>query len=373
MTGRGTGVVIPIVAARSRPPGPSPADLDGAAGPPLDRLARPLRDLRISVTDRCNFRCTYCMPKEVFGRDHPFLPHAELLSFEEITRLARLFVAQGVEKIRLTGGEPLLRKDLERLVAMLADLELPGRPGVRLDLTLTTNGALLRRKAQALADAGLTRVSVSLDALDDQRFRAMNDVDFPVASVLDGIDAATAAGLGPVKVNMVVKRGSNDDQILPMVERFRGTGHILRLIEYMDVGSTNGWRLDEVLPSAEALDRIAAVHPLEPLSPNYAGEVAERWRFRDGAGEIGFISSVTGAFCGACSRARLSPEGSLYTCLFADRGTDLRHGVRAGWTDARLASAIRGIWLARDDRYSEVRGASSAPRASRIEMSYIGG
>ena len=340
----------------------------------LDALGRGLHDLRISVTDRCNFRCTYCMPKEVFERDHPYLPHRELLTFEEIDRVARVFVALGVEKIRLTGGEPLLRKDLEVLVAKLAAIEHPHRPGERIDLTLTTNGSLLRKKARALRDAGLRRVTVSLDALDDARFRAMNDVDFPVAAVLDGIDAATEAGLGPVKVNMVVKRGTNVDQILPMVERFRHGGHILRLIEFMDVGTTNGWRLDHVFSTAEAIALIDETYPIERVDRNYPGEVAERWRFRDGGGEIGFISSVTRAFCAGCTRARLSPEGMLYTCLFATRGHNLRSLVRSGNPDTDgLGSAVASIWGRRDDRYSELRSAMTADTSRRIEMSYIGG
>ncbi|MEO8935264.1 MAG: GTP 3',8-cyclase MoaA [Burkholderiaceae bacterium] len=343
----------------------------------LDAYARPLHDLRISVTDRCNFRCTYCMPKDVFDRDHRYLPHADLLTFEEITRLARGFVGLGVEKIRLTGGEPLLRKNVEQLVAMLSQIALPdveGRaPGRRLDLTLTTNGSLLRRKAKDLAAAGLRRVTVSLDALDDVRFRAMNDVDFPVADVLDGIDAATEAGLGPVKINVVVKRGVNDDQIEPMARRFHGSGHILRFIEFMDVGASNHWKLDEVVPSAEVVERIDAVLPIEPVPANYPGEVAERWRYRDGGGEVGVISSVTHAFCGACSRARLSPEGRLYTCLFASHGTDLRGTLRSGVGDDIVRQAIASVWSGRTDRYSELRDPATSGDRQRIEMSYIGG
>ena len=336
----------------------------------LDARSRQLHDLRISVTDRCNFRCSYCMPKSVFGKDHAFLPQSSLLSFEEITRLVRIFVAHGVEKIRLTGGEPLLRKDLERLVAMLSEIRtVHGRP---LDLTLTTNGALLARKAAALRAAGLRRVTVSLDALDDAVFRAMNDVDFPVAEVLDGIRVAEAAGLNPLKVNMVVKRGVNDDQIVPMARHFRGTGHILRFIEFMDVGASNGWRMDDVIPSAEVIRRLSEHFPLEPVDPNYAGEVAERWRYRDGGGEIGVISSVTAPFCGDCTRARLSTEGRLYTCLFADSGHDLRALLREGHDDAQLAGAIAGIWAGRTDRYSEIRSAATISRR-KIEMSYIGG
>ena len=373
----GSPVVIPIVDRRADLPVPRTDALIEPNGQLRDALDRPMHDLRISVTDRCNFRCTYCMPKEVFDRDHRYLPHADLLTFEEITRLARAFVAHGVEKIRLTGGEPLLRKDLERLIAMLGEIELPvrtgARPGTRLDLTLTTNGSLLRRKARALKDAGLSRITVSLDALDDRLFRGMNDVDFPVADVLDGIAAAAEAGLGPIKVNMVVKRGFNDSQIEVMARHFRGTGHILRFIEYMDVGASNGWKLDEVLASADVVKRIDALFPIEPIDANYPGEVAERWRYKDGAGEIGFISSVTHAFCGSCSRARLSPEGRLYTCLFATRGTDLRNLVRSDASDLDLARAVGAIWATRSDRYSELRGLATTVSAEKIEMSYIGG
>jgi cyclic pyranopterin phosphate synthase len=342
-----------------------------------DRLGRPLRDLRISVTDRCNFRCGYCMPKEVFDKDYAFLPHASLLSFEEITRTARIFAAHGVRKIRLTGGEPLLRKDVERLVAMLAALRTPA--GVPLDLTLTTNGSILARKAQALRDAGLQRVTVSLDALDDAIFRRMNDVDFPVADVLGAIDAARRAGLGPIKVNMVVKRGTNDHEIVAMARHFRGSGIVLRFIEYMDVGASNGWRMDEVLPSADVVARIASVWPLEPLEPQAEGETAQRWRYRDGGGEIGVISSVTQAFCSDCNRARLSTEGKLYLCLFATRGHDLRTLLRGEYTDAQIAAAIGLVWQQRDDRYSELRSQIAPERGSpelaqrRVEMHYIGG
>ncbi len=329
----------------------------------MDRLGRPLRDLRISVTDRCNFRCVYCMPKEVFGRDYAFLPRAQLLDYEEITRLARAFVANGVSKIRITGGEPLVRKHVERLVEMLAEL------GV--ELTLTTNGTLLPQKAQALADAGLTRVTVSLDSLDDATFRAMNDVNFPVERVLDGIAAAAAVGL-PVKVNAVVKRGLNDEGIVDMARHFRGTGHILRFIEYMDVGHTNGWRMDDVVPAREIVERIGAEFPLEPVEPSYRGEVANRWRYVDGAGEIGVISSVTQPFCGDCTRARISAEGQLYTCLFAVRGHDLRALVRSEATDTELDAAIASIWSRRTDRYSELRSANTVD-LPKIEMSYIGG
>jgi len=330
-----------------------------------DTLGRPLRDLRISVTDRCNFRCTYCMPKEVFGHDYEFLRRDALLTFEEITRLARVFAAHGVEKIRLTGGEPLLRRDVDRLVGMLA--EIPG-----LDLTLTTNGSLLPQKAAALAAAGLRRVTVSLDSLDDDVFRAMNDVDFPVERVLEGIDAAATAGLRPVKVNMVVKRGVNDDSVVDMARRFHGSGHIVRFIEFMDVGHTNGWRLDDVVPAAEIVEMIARELPLEPVEANYPGEVARRWRYRDGGGEIGVIASVTQPFCGACTRARLSADGKLYTCLFAVRGHDLRALLRAGANDNDLAEAIAGTWSRRADRYSELRTAETAA-LPKVEMSYIGG
>jgi GTP 3',8-cyclase len=329
----------------------------------MDVLGRPLRDLRISVTDRCNFRCVYCMPKEVFGRDYVFLPRAQLLDYEEITRLARAFVANGVTKIRITGGEPLVRKHVERLVEMLAPLGA--------ELTLTTNATLLPQKAQALADAGLARVTVSLDSLDDETFRAMNDVDFPVERVLEGIDAAAAAGL-PAKVNAVVKRGLNDDGIVDMARHFRGTGHILRFIEYMDVGHTNGWRMDDVVSAKEIVETIGAEFPLEPVEPSYRGEVARRWQYADGAGEIGVIASVTQPFCGDCTRARLSAEGQLYTCLFAVRGHDLRALVRSGADDAELEAAIASIWSKRSDRYSELRSANTAG-LPKIEMSYIGG
>jgi len=331
----------------------------------LDTLGRPLRDLRISVTDRCNFRCVYCMPKEVFGRDYRFLERRELLTFEEIERMVRAFVRRGVQKIRLTGGEPLLRRDLERLVEMLARID-------SLDLTLTTNGALLAAKANALADAGLTRLTVSLDSLDDETFRRMNDVDFPVDRVLAGIEAAAAAGLAPVKVNVVVKRGINEDSVLPIARHFRDTGHVVRFIEYMDVGSTNGWRMDDVVSAAEIRETIAAEFPLEPVDPGYRGEVARRFRYTDGAGEIGIIASVTQPFCRDCTRARLSAEGRLYTCLFAARGHDLRALVRGGASDAELDDAIAAIWHRRTDRYSEIRSSETA-RLPKVEMSYIGG
>ncbi|MCK6424766.1 MAG: GTP 3',8-cyclase MoaA [Burkholderiaceae bacterium] len=362
-------------------PVPAPAERVGAVQ--HDRLGRVLHDLRISVTDRCNFRCSYCMPKEVFDKNHRFLPQQQLLTFEEITRVARLFVELGVRKIRLTGGEPLLRRHIEDLVAQLAALRTPEGEG--LDLTLTTNGSLLARKALALRQAGLRRVTVSLDAMDDAIFRRMNDVDFPVAAVLDGIEAAREAGLGPIKVNMVVKRGSNDHEILPMVRHFRerySGAVVLRFIEYMDVGATNGWRMDEVLPSDEVRRRIDAEYPLVPLEAAQPGETAQRWAFADGRGEVGFISSVTQAFCGDCNRIRLSTEGQLFTCLFAERGHDLRSLLREAQpdgqrcSDGQLAAAIGRLWAGRSDRYSELRAqlASTAGRGTRrVEMSYIGG
>jgi len=357
--------VIPVTDARAAIPLAAAAPRVTPTGLLADSLGRSLRDLRVSVTDRCNFRCVYCMPKDVFGRDYPFLPHADLLTFEEIARLARVFKTHGVEKIRLTGGEPLLRRNLERLVEMLAAID-------GLDLTLTTNGALLARKARELKAAGLNRVTVSLDAIDDGIFRAMNDADFPVAKVLEGIDAAADAGLAPIKINMVVKRGMNEGEILPMARRFKGSGHVLRFIEYMDVGHTNGWRMDDVVPSAEVLRIVGAELPLAPVDPNYAGEVAERWRYADGSGEIGVISSVTRAFCRGCTRARLSTEGKLFTCLFATQGFDLRALLRNGSGDPRISDAIAAIWLQRGDRYSEIR--SEHTRAlPKIEMSYIGG
>ena len=364
-----TDRIIPILDARAAlhvPAGP----VVSADGHVADRLGRPLRDLRISVTDRCNFRCTYCMPKEVFDRDYRFLPHAELLTFEEITRLARIFIGHGVEKIRLTGGEPLLRKGIETLVSMLAALKTRG--GLPLDLTLTTNGSILARKAKQLADAGLRRVTVSLDGLDDVVFRRMNDVDFPVADVLAGIEAAVAAGLAPIKVNMVVRRGVNDHEIVAMARRFRGSGHIVRFIEFMDVGATNGWRMDDVVTAAEIVRTIGREFPLEPVLPNYTGEVAERWRYVDGAGEVGVIASVTQAFCRDCTRARLSTDGKVYTCLFANDGFDLKGPLREGVADAGLTSAIAAIWRQRADRYSEIRTAATG-RVPKVEMSYIGG
>jgi len=330
-----------------------------------DTLGRPLRDLRISVTDRCNFRCVYCMPKEVFGRDYQFLEREQLLTFEEIARLAPIFVAHGVQKIRLTGGEPLVRRDLERLVEMLARIR-------GLDLTLTTNGSLLAKKTQALKDAGLKRVTVSLDSLDNEVFKAMNDVDFPVEKVLEGIEAVANVGLAPIKINMVVKRGVNEQSILPMARYFRGTGHILRFIEYMDVGHTNGWRLDDIIPAAEIIAMIHAEMPLEPVAANYHGEVANRWHYRDGSGEIGVIASVTQAFCRDCTRARLSADGSLYTCLFATKGHDLRGLLRGGASDAEISGAIARVWRVRDDRYSEIRS-SETVGLPKVEMSFIGG
>jgi len=377
--------VIPLADLRYAAPVPAiPAQAIPATGLLADALGRPLHDLRISVTDRCNFRCSYCMPKEVFDRDYVFLPQTSLLSFEEITRLARLFVAHGVQKIRLTGGEPLLRKGLENLVAMLAELRTPA--GAPLDLTLTTNGSVLARKAAALKAAGLRRVTVSLDGLDDAVFRRMNDVDFPVADVLAGIQAAHDAGLGPIKVNMVVKRGTNEQEILPMARYFRDhfDGRIvLRFIEYMDVGASNGWRMDEVLPSADVLTMLQAAFPdapLQALDPTVTGETAERWAYADGRGEIGLISSVTQAFCQDCNRARLSTEGKLFLCLFATRGHDLRSLLRSGASDQDITSALAQVWAGRDDRYSEQRAAQPAAAGSppgggerRVEMHYIGG
>jgi GTP 3',8-cyclase len=373
--------VIPLVEQGTQLPSPTATGpIQAATGQLCDALGRPLRDLRISVTDRCNFRCSYCMPKEVFHKDYPYLPHASLLTFEEITRVARQFVAHGVRKIRLTGGEPLLRKNIESLIEQLAMLRTP--QGNAVDLTLTTNGALLQRKAEALKAAGLQRVTVSLDGLDDAVFRSMNDVDFPVADVMRGIEAAQAAGLGAgnaggdLKINMVVKRGTNDHEILPMARHFHGTGIVLRFIEYMDVGATNGWRMDEVLPSAQVVQRIHSELPLVPLEPSAPGETAQRWAYADGGGEIGVISSVTQAFCRSCNRARLSTEGRIYLCLFASQGHDLRTLLRSGAPDEALVRAIAQIWQGRSDRYSELRSAHEGEpgkRARRVEMSYIGG
>jgi GTP 3',8-cyclase len=385
--------VIPLIDQRIAALGATglvlPATPILANGLLADTLGRPLRDLRISVTDRCNFRCNYCMPKEVFDKNYAYLPQTSLLSFEEITRIARLFAAHGVQKIRLTGGEPLLRKNIEILIEQLAQLRtVEGKP---LDLTLTTNGSLLKRKAKALKAAGLQRVTVSLDGLDDAVFRSMNDVDFPVADVLEGIEAAREAGLGldaqgrltGLKVNMVVKRGTNEQEILPMARYFKGTGITLRFIEYMDVGATNGWRMDEVLPSADVVKLIHAQMPLAQLEPSAPGETAERWGYADAAGqhdqpagEIGVISSVTHAFCGDCNRARLSTEGKLYLCLFASQGHDLRSLLRTGADDGQIESAIGHIWGRRDDRYSELRSNMAPDNSSgarRVEMSYIGG
>jgi cyclic pyranopterin phosphate synthase len=327
-------------------------------------FGRRLRDLRISVTDRCNFRCVYCMPKEVYGRGFRFLERRELLAFEEIERLARVFLARGVRKLRLTGGEPLVRREIECLVEQLAAI-----PDV--DVTMTTNGSLLPQKARSLANAGLKRITVSLDSLDDATFRAMNDVDFPLERVLAGIEAAAAAGLA-VKVNTVVKRGVNEESVLPLARYFRGSGHILRFIEYMDVGHTNGWRLDDVVPAAEIVRLLDGEFGLEPLEPAYRGEVARRWRYRDGGGEIGVIASVTQPFCGECTRARLSADGRLYTCLFAVKGHDLRALLRGGASDAELSEAIASIWMRRTDRYSELRSEATAS-LPKVEMSYIGG
>ncbi|OGA03267.1 MAG: cyclic pyranopterin phosphate synthase [Betaproteobacteria bacterium RIFCSPLOWO2_02_FULL_62_17] len=335
------------------------------SGALADSRGRQLRDLRISVTDRCNFRCVYCMPKEIFGADYQFLPRSQLLDFDEITRLVRIFKERGIAKVRLTGGEPLLRKNIEHLIEQIAAIG-------GLDIALTTNGSMLARMARGLRDAGLDRVTVSLDAIDEATFQKMNDAKFPVAKVLEGIDAAAAAGLTPVKINMVVKRGLNEHAILPMARHFHNSGRIVRFIEYMDVGSTNGWRMDDVISSRDIVERIGAVYPLEQVDPHYTGEVAERWRYRDGSGEIGVISSVTQAFCHACTRARLSTEGMLYTCLFAQSGYDLRALLRNGTGDDAIGEAISGIWQARDDRYSEIRTEDTASQR-KIEMSYIGG
>jgi len=385
------GAAAPAAASPAEAPAASPADATGAAAadavtapaaaptavdaPLTDTLNRPLHDLRLSVTDRCNFRCVYCMPKEVFGKDFAFMPRDDMLSFEEMTRLARISVAHGVEKIRLTGGEPLLRKGLEELIGMLAALRTPaGRP---IDIALTTNGSALAVKAQALKDAGLKRVTVSLDSLDDATFRTMNDVNFPVGRVLAGLDAAHAVGLGPIKINMVVKRGQNDHDIVNMARHFKGTPYILRFIEFMDVGTSNGWDMNAVLPSSEVRDRIHAELPLEEVAPNYSGETSRRWRYLDGGGEIGLISSVTQSFCHSCSRARVSTDGKLFTCLFASEGHDLRALLRDGSSDEQLSAAMGSIWRQRTDRASQLRSAQTgAVRSSgrkKIEMSYIGG
>ncbi len=337
--------------------------------PLLDRLGRPLETLRISITDRCNFRCVYCMPKEVFGRDHAFLERRELLTLEELARVVGVFASVGVRTVRITGGEPLVRRNVEHLVELLAAIERPD--GGRLELALTTNGSVLAQKAEALASAGLNRVTVSLDSLDDAAFRAMNDVDFPVQRVLEGIDAASAAGL-PVKINAVVKQGANDADILALAGHFRGSGHVLRFIEYMDVGATNGWRLEDVVSAEEIVARISERWPLEPMPSERPDTTARRWRYLDGAGEIGVVASVTQPFCGGCSRARLSAEGRLYTCLFAARGHDLRAPLRLGASDEELTELLRSIWTRRTDRYSELRTADTAS-LPKVEMSYIGG
>ena len=363
---------------RLRPPGTSVVAADASAsavafdGRPgvTDRLGRAMRDLRISVTDRCNFRCPYCMPAEVFGRDFAFLPRAEVLTFEEIARLAAVFVRLGVGKLRITGGEPLVRRDLPVLIGHLAELRTEDRQPV--DLTLTTNGSALRALAAPLAEAGLRRITVSLDSLDDRVFGAMNGVDFPVSRVLDGIDAARAAGLAPIKVNTVVRRGMNEASILPLVRWARDRGLVLRFIEYMDVGHSNGWRLDDVVPADEILATIDAELPLEPVAPDYRGEVAGRYRFRDGSGEVGVIASVSRPFCGDCTRARLSAEGHLYTCLFAVHGTDLKTPLRDGETDAEIEARLRAVWAVRTDRYSELRSAATAS-LPRVEMFALGG
>ena len=336
----------------------------------LDARMRPLRDLRISITDHCNFRCRYCMPKEKFDGRHQFLAHTELLTFEELLRLVRIFIDLGIEKVRLTGGEPLLRKHVEGLIAELK--KLVTRTGKPLDVAMTTNGTLLKRLAPALKAAGLDRITVSLDALDEKLFQSINDVGFPASKVLEGIEAAAAAGIA-VKVNTVLKRGMNEKEIIPLAEKFRGTGIILRFIEYMDAGTANGWRMDDVISSAEAVEIIRRVHPIEPLEANYRGETASRWRYVDGAGEIGFISSVTNAFCRDCTRVRLSVEGSLVMCLFADRGYDLRTMLRGGATDEEIALAIARLWTARTDHYSEIRLSQTNRPQAKVEMQYIGG
>lgn len=347
-----------------------PETLETPTGTTEDTLGRQLRDLRISVTDRCNFRCVYCMPREVFGSDYAFLPKPQLLSFEEITRLASIAAAHGIKKVRLTGGEPLLRKDIDKLIAMLSRIQTVD--GEDLDVALTTNASVLRYKAQALKDAGLNRVTVSLDSVIDETFKAMNDVDYSVAKVLDGIEAAREVGLAPIKINMVVTKGTNDQDIVAMARHFKGTGHIVRFIEYMDVGNSNGWQLDQVVPSAEVIERINAELPLEPIEPNYASETASRWRYADGDGEVGVISSVTQAFCRTCTRARISADGQLFTCLFASQGHDLRALMRGGCSDEELATVMAHLWRTREDRYSELRGKETAQR-QKIEMSYIGG
>ncbi|MGS0742045.1 GTP 3',8-cyclase MoaA [Glaciimonas sp. GG7] len=368
-----TKKVIPLIDHRRLPP-ERPTMIETPTGVITDASGRPLHDLRISVTDRCNFRCVYCMPREVFDKNYVFLPQTSLLSFEEITRLARLFIAHGVKKIRLTGGEPLLRKHIEKLIGTLSALRTPD--GQDIDLTLTTNGSLLAKKAQSLKDAGLNRVTVSLDAIDETIFKKMNDADFPVADVLHGLDVAHQVGLGPIKVNMVVKRGVNDQEIMAMARYFKDSPFILRFIEYMDVGTSNGWKMDEVVPSSEVIQRIQSIFPMSPLAANYTGETAQRWRYQDSAGEVGLISSVTQAFCSDCSRARLSTEGKLYTCLFASAGHDLRALLRGNSSDEEIATVIGQLWRVRDDRYSELRTQNTdglAPPRKKVEMSYIGG
>lgn len=335
----------------------------------VDTLGRGLRDLRVSVTDRCNFRCTYCMPRELFGPDHAFVEREELLTFEEITRVVAAFASQGVTGVRLTGGEPLLRRDLPRLVEQIAAIE-----GID-DIAMTTNGALLAGSAVALAQAGLRRVTISLDAVDADVFRALADTNVPVSAVFDGISAAAAAGLGPIKINAVVQRGANEDQIVPLAAFAREHDYIMRFIEYMDVGSTNGWRSGDVVPAAEILATVDAVFPVEEIPAAKPGETATRYRFRDGAGEFGIIASVTEPFCGTCTRARISPVGEVFTCLFAARGHDLRAVLRGGADDEALAEAVRGVWAGRSDRYSELRSGLEGGTAQlpRVEMSYIGG
>lgn len=366
---------IPIANFSNREsPALIPDILETPSGTLLDTRSRPLQDLRISLTDRCNFRCVYCMPRSIFDKDHPFLPKASLLSFEEIIRLTKIFVAHGVNKIRLTGGEPLLRKHIEKLIEQLAQIKT--LDGGNLDLTLTTNGALLAKKAQALKDAGLTRVTVSLDALDDATFKKMNDADFPVSDVLAGLEIAHAVGLDSIKINMVVKAGLNEQEILPMARYFKNTPFILRFIEYMDVGASNGWQMNEVIPSAEIVSRISAEMPLQLVPPKNASDTAERWRYTDDSGEIGLISSVTKAFCHSCVRARISTEGVLYNCLFASNGYDLRALMRGGNSDQEISTVVAQLWRARGDNYSELRSAQTegvGPATKKIEMSYIGG
>lgn len=365
--------IFPILSSDKMEPSVSSLSLDGIGAVVSDKLGRPLRDLRISVTDRCNFRCVYCMPKQVFGKDFRFIPHSDMLSFEEIVRLARIFVSLGVEKIRLTGGEPLLRRHIERLVGRLAELETPD--GKAVDVTLTTNGSLLTKKAKTLFDVGLRRITVSLDAIDDAVFMKMNDVGFRVADVLQGIEAALSAGFSPVKVNMVVMKGVNENQVLPLARYFKNTPVIVRFIEYMDVGSSNDWTERKIVPARDLVQVIHEEMPLEPLEKNYVGETAERWRYRDGSNEIGVIASVTQAFCHDCTRLRLSTEGKLYKCLFATEGFDVRHMLRDGYPDEKIASALVSYWQQRDNRYSELRGKASATsdKGRKIEMSYIGG